>query len=445
MSSVKNVEWLRGEAGAWVKDGILSEQQAAAVLARYPAPGARLPWGAIIFSTIGAVAVGLGVILLFAYNWNAMPKAVKMALVLGSLAAAHAAGIRHRLGSVRFRGLGEGLCVLGTMLFGAAIWLVAQIYHIDEHFPNGIMMWGLGALLMALAMQSTPQAIIAAVLLAAWSGAETVGFGATVAGAPLLILLTLLPMAWIRKSLTLLAVAVPAFLASLLIPLLAHFHHPWFVIALFMNISGTLVGLSILVRSMGGFPRSSAVFGSIGWALFIALLYLASFPGICAELFGHRGSIGAPNGTMLACVLVSLIPCVAAWAEVLYRRAFSRGKAEGGEGFEIYLVPLTVILAYAGMFFSMGFKAGWLMALTFNMVFLALAFSMMVRGCRNGLLKPTMFGSVMLVAIMFARYFDLFDSLAIRGLVFVVVGAGIFLEGIIYARARKQKKIAVAK
>ena len=63
------------------------------------------------------------------------------------------------------RQLSEALCVLGTMAFGAGIWLVAQVYNIDEQFPAGFLIWGLGALAMAWAIQSVPQAIIATILL----------------------------------------------------------------------------------------------------------------------------------------------------------------------------------------------------------------------------------------------------------------------------------------
>ncbi len=38
------------------------------------------------------------------------------------------------------------------MFYGAGIWLVAQIYNIDEHYPNGFLFWALGALAMAWAM-----------------------------------------------------------------------------------------------------------------------------------------------------------------------------------------------------------------------------------------------------------------------------------------------------
>lgn len=40
------------------------------------------------------------------------------------------------------------------MLFGAGIWLVAQIYHIEEHYPNGFLIWGLGAMALAWALPS---------------------------------------------------------------------------------------------------------------------------------------------------------------------------------------------------------------------------------------------------------------------------------------------------
>jgi hypothetical protein len=44
----------------------------------------------------------------------------------------------------------------------------------------------------------------------------------------------------------------------------------------------------------------------------------------------------------------------------------------------------------------------------------------------------------MLVALTTARYFDLFDSLAARGLVFLVVGGGLFATGLQYSRSRKR-------
>jgi uncharacterized membrane protein len=62
---------------------------------------------------------------------------------------------------------------------------------------------------------------------------------------------------------------------------------------------------------------------------------------------------------------------------------------------------------------------------------------MMARGCRTGVSRPTVIGSVLFVALVVARYFDLFESLFVRGLVFVAVGVLLFLEGLFYSRQKK--------
>ena len=99
-----------------------------------------------------AVVAGLGVILLFAYNWHAIPKFGKLGLVFGALVAAHAAGLWLFQRADWRKQLGEALSLLGTMLFGAGIWLVAQMYHIDEHYPNGFLLWAAGAVALAWTM-----------------------------------------------------------------------------------------------------------------------------------------------------------------------------------------------------------------------------------------------------------------------------------------------------
>ena len=62
----------------------------------------------------------------------------------------------------------------------------------------------------------------------------------------------------------------------------------------------------------------------------------------------------------------------------------------------------------------------------------------MVRGCRAGGLRETVLGSLLLAAVVLARYFDLFDSLAARGLAFLVLGGLLFAEGFFYRRRRRE-------
>ena len=83
----KHIKWLLGEIDLWVKEGIIEPVQATALKARYPAAAESVAWGRIIFFSIGAVLFGLGVILLFAYNWQGMHKFVKLGVILAASSA----------------------------------------------------------------------------------------------------------------------------------------------------------------------------------------------------------------------------------------------------------------------------------------------------------------------------------------------------------------------
>lgn len=104
-----------------------------------------------------------------------MSKLSKLLILLGSLYAAYAAG-GYLSQDQRSPKLGQACFLLGVILFGANIMLIAQIYHIDSHYPNGVLLWALGGLLTTYLLQSQA-ALIAAILLATlWTGMESFGF-----------------------------------------------------------------------------------------------------------------------------------------------------------------------------------------------------------------------------------------------------------------------------
>jgi uncharacterized membrane protein len=86
----------------------------------------------------------------------------------GSFAAAFAF---YRRGQEAF---GHTAMLVGSGVFGAAIMLIAQMYHIDGHPPDAVLVWGIGAALAGVALRSSPSLVLAALLLALWSGWESV-------------------------------------------------------------------------------------------------------------------------------------------------------------------------------------------------------------------------------------------------------------------------------
>lgn len=96
-------------------------------------------------------------------------------------------------------------------MFSAGIWLVAQIYHMDEHYPDALLIWVLGALGLAWAIPSLAQAYLALLLIMMWSFSEIFGFKTVHHSALLLIIVGVIPLAWSKGSRTLVAFGLLAF------------------------------------------------------------------------------------------------------------------------------------------------------------------------------------------------------------------------------------------
>jgi uncharacterized membrane protein len=413
-----------------VSGGIIDNGRAEAIRGLYPVEQAARPWALIAFSGIGAVIIGLGIVLLFAYNWQYMSKASKLSVVFLSLVISHGVGLCLFLKSERFRGVGEALTVLGSMLFGSGIWLVAQIYHIEEHFPTAFLFWGFGTLALAWAMPSVVQAIMAAVLFTIWAGVEAVEFHAAMHWA-IPLMLSLWVLAYLRRSIILLSVLILA-TGVLLGFLSAGSPHDEIIFTTLFSLAVLYVSLGFVSKEYGRFPESSPVFLVFGMAAYFVMLYLLTFREIAREIF--RSELPTDMVYMFYW-LVPLAVAMIGWLLTGWLKIKKRVDCP----FDFFLMPLALILFCYQMFFLRAFDKWSMAMMLFNFVFLAHAVSMMARGCRDVKLVPAIVGSLLLAALTIARYFDLFDSLAIRGFVFIAVGIILFAQGFFYIRAKKKQ------
>ena len=90
-------------------------------------------------------------------------------LVLVLVAIFHVAGA---FASERFPELATALHGIGTIACGAGIYLAAQIFNLQEHWPGGIMLWALAAWIGWWLLRDWVQAGLAAILTPAWLAAE---------------------------------------------------------------------------------------------------------------------------------------------------------------------------------------------------------------------------------------------------------------------------------
>jgi uncharacterized membrane protein len=162
---------LERDLAAWRAAGLISADTEAAIRAEVAARRRGLGLSGVL-GLLGAVLIGFAAMSFVAANWQDMSKLSRIALLLGGLWAAYgAAGVLFRR---NLPGFAHAAVLLGVALFGASIMLVAQMYHIDGHPPDAVLTWAAGALLAGVAVASNPTLGLAMLLVALWSGWETV-------------------------------------------------------------------------------------------------------------------------------------------------------------------------------------------------------------------------------------------------------------------------------
>jgi uncharacterized membrane protein len=124
-----------------------------------------LRWPALLAIGFGALMLCAGILLFVAAHWDRLSPAQRFALVVAMVALFHlaAAGLSQRSPSV-----GIALHLAGTACLGAGVYMAAQIFNLEEHWPGGILLWALGAVLAWLVLRQWPQALLAAVLIPCW-------------------------------------------------------------------------------------------------------------------------------------------------------------------------------------------------------------------------------------------------------------------------------------
>ena len=156
----KFLDLLPAEIESWQGQGLITPEQGQAIVDAYPVQASpRGSYGRLvtILAILGAVLLGLGVILFFASNWDGIPRAVKLSLLLIGIPTTYIIGywLRYRRGYPR---VGVAALFLAALFYGAGVHLVAQAYNVPVNDPRLFLFWFLGVLPLAYVTRS--QAIL---------------------------------------------------------------------------------------------------------------------------------------------------------------------------------------------------------------------------------------------------------------------------------------------
>lgn len=414
-------KWLSRELPLWIQDGIVDQQQATSILARYEIDNAPAR-GRLLVSVMGAVMMGLGVILLFAYNWEAMHRYTKLAVILLALLLSQGLALHaYRQGR---KHLYESLFVLVVMLFGAGIWLVAQIYHLDAHYPHAFLLWGAAALLLAWSLPSLIQACLALGLLMIWHVAEVFDFDAPAQQALLWLLIGLFPLLWRFRSALFARVLASALLFSWSLITLT-LHDEILIVSLAM-LSGSMIFLAQLLRHHAAdLATISAAMTAPAWLVITSLLFLLSFADVSAEL--AVTPLDSPFSPVY--FVLPLVISQGLFLALVVKRA--------------WYIP-SLLLELSLLLLILPVLTGWdwvlLQFIGYNLMLLGLGIILVYRGIQSADWQRSLWGGLLVSALVFARYTDLFDSLLMRALAFLLLGAGLFIAGHLYHKRRQRSE-----
>ena len=163
----------------WVSAGVVDAATAARIRTLEQSQGSseRLRWPVLLAVALGGLLLCAGVLLFVAAHWDELSPAWRFTLVLVLVAVFPIAGA---MTEERFPALSTTFYTIGTICVGAGIFLTAQVFHLQEHWPSGMLMWTIGALAAWLLLGHWTQAALLALLVPAWLAGEwevrTVGF-----------------------------------------------------------------------------------------------------------------------------------------------------------------------------------------------------------------------------------------------------------------------------
>lgn len=156
---------LREALDDWTARGLLPVETAERLRADLPPAREGGGFQALVV-VLGALCLGFAAISFVAANWEAMSRLARVAVIFAALWAGWGATAFAAWRGARW--WAEALAMLSCGLYGAAIMLVAQIYHIQGNAADAVFLWAAGTGLAAALLRAQLPLALATALFALW-------------------------------------------------------------------------------------------------------------------------------------------------------------------------------------------------------------------------------------------------------------------------------------
>ncbi len=425
--NLKGSAQFREEIESWVNEGIINSEQSQKLSQKYQLPklGEAPPFYRDSSFILKAVAILIGVaglMLVIAQNWDDLPIIARMLTGLLPLFAAYFWGFLklHQ----NDEQTAELAFLLASLLFGVNIMLQAQIFHISSYFPNGILWWILGTMPTMIYFRSKIIAIIFQGLFVLWISFQMEYLQFSI-WSPILILIFGY-MLYIRPNILLLIGFFIALYMGIMNGVSAIYQERFIRI---VDEGYYIFGLSYLLFFLGIFQFLKEKYSefiqrniqNILRFAFVFGLFLFTFKDIVEEVTHDRGynsyAYGYSEINYLVIALMAII-CIGIY---IYSVFIKTQKINFKTIF-----PLVLLLLLSIPLFVSSPDYDKILTIFYNIVLLALAIWKIYDGIHTQQKGDFMAGIFYLLMLALARYFDLFENYVITGILFIVLGMGLY-------------------
>ncbi|WP_108807335.1 DUF2157 domain-containing protein [Aquimarina spinulae] len=382
----------------------------------------------MIFGIFGALLVGSGIILMLAHNWDDFSRLTKTILAFGPLLLGQIfAGF-----SILKNKSATWKEASGTFLFfavGACMALVSQIYNIPGELGSFLLTWIVLCLPLVYLLRSHAVALLTillstyyAVEVGLWNyrNTETPWLYIAFIGAILPYYYTLITKNTASNTVTIFTWIFPASIAIALSAFIGRSEDLGFV--MYITMFGLLysIGKLPVFKELRTLRNGFLIIGSLGT---IVSLMIFTFRWIWDEL---PETFNYDTQELYTAVVVSLLSITVLGYTVIRK---------GIRAVNLFQVAFVVF----GLVYFLLPDTGILPVVLMNVLVFALGMSAIKIGADKVNFGILNYGLLIISILIICRFFDTGMSFVVRGILFVMVGAGFFLTN--YIMLKKQQRI----
>lgn len=433
--SRKYIQWLYSELPDLINKGILSAQDSERLKGYYgEATGGnkqKLILG--IFGILGALLIGLGIILMLAHNWDELSRPVRAVISVTPLIITQILAVWTMMKRGESVALREGISTFFMLAIGSSIALIGQTYNISGSNANFVLTWMLLSVPIVYLMNVSFIAILYLIGITCWAGFAQAEIGYAFFFWFLFALIAPHIYQSAKNNIYSNRTAILFWGVSLCLCISTGIVLEGAIPGLWMIVYSALFAVLYLAGSLlsgesdGVWRNPLHTIGSLGiFVLSLILTYEWIWKGI-----SWRHYRAYDNYNQLAVIsdytVVILFLMSAVCIFIIYARKRKDLKLLYGA------MPVVSLLSYALSRYGVGTA---ILMIVFNIYLFALGIGTISAGFKSYKIGVVNAGMIIMMTLIAARFFDIDIGFTLKGLAFILLGVGFLAANVILIRRK---------